>query len=139
MSVCQDQQHVACAAEEQPADLGAESADEEVAAQSEDAHGSLVGNPDMARVQMEAWGAAFNQSNWEEELLPALSNQQRAASAKSFLLSSSQFYKLKRKSKFYQDQHSYIMMAWHQVDTKCQIKFSDCNCIALCSLLYFTN
>ena len=54
MSVCQDQRHVACAAEEQPADLGAESADEEVAAQSEDAHGSLVGNPDMARVQMEA-------------------------------------------------------------------------------------
>ena len=54
MSVCQDQRHIACAAEEQPADLGAESADEEVAAQSEDAHGSLVGNPDMARVQMEA-------------------------------------------------------------------------------------
>ena len=29
MSVCQDQRHVVCAAEEQPADLGAEFADED--------------------------------------------------------------------------------------------------------------
>ena len=43
------------------------------AANTEDAQGALYGNlllPDMAREEIEAAGA-FNQSKWEEELLPA--------------------------------------------------------------------